>query len=555
HVGGFVLTDKPLCESVPITNAAMEDRTVIEWDKDDIEAVGMLKVDVLGLGMLTCLRKCFELVEQHDGEKLTLASVPEGDPDVYTMISNADTVGVFQIESRAQMSMLPRLRPQCFYDLVIEVAIVRPGPIQGDMVHPYLRRRCGEEAVEYPDEVVKQVLSKTLGVPLFQEQAMSLAIHCAGFTPDEADQLRRAMAAWKRKGDQIHRFERKLIDGMTSRGYSQKFAQQCFERIRGFSEYGFPESHAASFALLVYVSVWLKHHYPAVYVCALLNSQPMGFYAPAQLVRDAQNHGVEVRPVDVNHSQWNCTLEAHEGDFALRLGMRQVSGLRETDAHAIAEAVTRGGPFRSIEALWRNSSVPVAALCHLAEADAFRSMGLDRQHALWHLYELHDADAPLFKQAPQRIPASENSLPAVPELRKVTQDYASLGLSLKQHPMAFLRPQLDARQIAAAEHVQDARRSPHGTPVTVAGLCLLRQRPATGKGVIFMTLEDETGQVNLIVYPDIYQPYRAAARDATVMLAQGSVQRQDQVVHVMVRSIKDLSAQVAELAARSRDFH
>ncbi len=448
HVGGFVITKGPLCELVPIENAAMKDRTVIEWDKDDIDALGMLKVDVLGLGMLTCIRKCFDLVNGqylarreytavrprciHRGlnggrRTLELHTVPSEDAAVYDMICSADTIGVFQIESRAQMSMLPRLRPRCFYDLVIEVAIVRPGPIQGKMVHPYLRRRNGEEPVTYPDERVKEVLGKTLGIPLFQEQAMRLAIVGAGFTPDEADQLRRAMAAWKRKGNQIEKFGTRLIEGMISRGYPLEFAERCFEQIKGFSDYGFPESHAASFALLVYVSAWLKRHYPAAFGAALINSQPMGFYAPAQIVRDAQEHGVKIRPVDVNYSQWDCTLQDRhapgtgtppeqvrrdEGGESssrepkasawgkdapsLRLGMRLVKGLREDEANAISQAVDRYGSFTSIERLWRTSSVRIATLRALARADAFGSMGLDRQAALWEIRRLRDDELPLF---------------------------------------------------------------------------------------------------------------------------------------------------------------
>ncbi|MDH3585023.1 MAG: error-prone DNA polymerase, partial [Phycisphaerae bacterium] len=388
HVGGFVITEDPLCRLVPIENAAMADRTVIEWDKDDIEAMGMLKVDLLGLGMLTCIRKCFALIEEHHQRRLTLADVPADDPAVYDMICRADTVGVFQIESRAQMSMLPRLRPRCYYDLVIEVAIVRPGPIQGDMVHPYLRRRSGQEPVTYPDDTVKQILERTLGVPLFQEQAMTLAIRCAGFTPGEADDLRRAIAAWRHKTKVIDQFGRRIMEGMIGRGYEKEFAQRCFDQIKGFSGYGFPESHAASFALLAYVSAYLKHHYPAAFACALLNSQPMGFYAPAQIVRDAQEHGVEVRPVDVHHSQWDCTLES--GGRALRLGMRRIRGMRKEEGRAVAGAFESGNSPRSIERLWRQSGVRVSTLKHLALADAFASMGLDRQQALWKILPLRD---------------------------------------------------------------------------------------------------------------------------------------------------------------------
>jgi error-prone DNA polymerase len=585
HVGGFVITRDPLCELVPIENAAMEDRTVIEWDKDDIDAMGMLKVDVLGLGMLTCVRKCFDLVNGPpsaggSGAALSLHTIPPEDPAVYDMICAADTVGVFQIESRAQMSMLPRLRPRCFYDLVIEVAIVRPGPIQGNMVHPYLRRRCGQEPVTYPDEAVREVLGKTLGVPLFQEQAMRLAIVAAGFSPDEADQLRRAMAAWKRKGHEIERFGRRLIEGMVRRGYDRSFADRCFEQIKGFSEYGFPESHAASFALLVYVSAWLKKHHPAAFAAALINSQPMGFYAPAQIVRDAREHGVEVRPVDVNRSAWDCTLE--EGGAtalggggaagggpagpALRLGMRLVRSLREEEAKAVAEAVERHGPFRSIEGLWRGSGVRVAALRHLAAADAFGSMGLDRQRALWEIRALEKGTATFFGVEPDgrdgvavepALPdgAQIPGLPPIPDPRKVIQDYAALGLSLKAHPVSFLRGQLAARGALPAAMLADRAALPHGSRAAVAGIVLVRQRPGTASGIVFMTLEDETGVANLIVRPEIYRRDRRAASGGVVVLARGTVERQGDVVHVLAESLQSAEWAMAELAARSRDFH
>ncbi len=580
HVGGFVITRDPLCELVPIENAAMEDRTVIEWDKDDIDAMGMLKVDVLGLGMLTCVRKCLDLVNASRGDPapppLCLHTVPPEDPAVYDMVCAADTVGVFQIESRAQMSMLPRLRPRCFYDLVIEVAIVRPGPIQGDMVHPYLRRRCGEEPVVFPDEAVREVLGKTLGVPLFQEQAMRLAIVAAGFSPDEADRLRRAMAAWKRKGDQIERFGRRLMQGMIDRGYGEPFARRCFEQIKGFSEYGFPESHAASFALLVYVSAWLKLHHPAAFAAALINSQPMGFYAPAQIVRDALEHGVVVHPVDVNSSRWDCTLEDGGVDGAgpaLRLGMRLVRSLREDEAGAIADAVARRGPFTSIEALWRGSAVRVAALRCLAAADAFGSMGLDRQRALWEVRALRDEELPLFEEEKgtvpffggqcsgvDRGPLAEKGdwpllLPPVPEPRKVVQDYAALGLSLKAHPVSFMREKLEARGAVGAAEFADAVRLPHGSRAAVGGIVLVRQRPGTASGIVFMTIEDETGIANLILRPRIYERDRSAARHGVVVLARGKVERQGDVVHLLVDSIESADWAVAELASRSRDFH
>jgi error-prone DNA polymerase len=562
HVGGFVITRGPLCEMVPVENAAMPDRTVIEWDKDDIDAMGMLKVDVLGLGMLTCVRKAFGLVEEHHGRALTLASVPAEDPAVYDMIGNADTIGVFQIESRAQMTMLPRLRPRQFYDLVIEVAIVRPGPIQGDMVHPYLRRRNQQEDVTYPDAKVEAVLGRTLGVPLFQEQAMALAVVAAGFTPGEADQLRRAMAAWKRQGDQFARFEAKFVNGMLERGYPREFADRCFRQLRGFSEYGFPESHAASFALIVYVSAWLKKHYPAAFAAALINSQPMGFYAPAQIVRDAQEHGVEVRPVDVNHSQWDCTLEASasgvkghaHGSPALRLGMRLVKGLRESDAQRIVGAVQECGAFASIDAIHAASSISIAALRRLAAADAFGSMGLDRQSALWHARKLRDDPSPLFSHVEQPV-RNEPALPPVAAPRRVIDDYASIGLSLKAHPVAFLRDQLTLEGVTPAHDLSDERLWPHGSPIVVAGLVLVRQRPATASGIVFMTLEDETGIANLIVRPTVYERHRRAARHGVVVLGRGTVERQGAVVHVLTTSLDTLDGPMADLVAASRDFH
>ena len=584
HVGGFVIARTPLCELVPIENAAMPDRTMIEWDKDDVDAMAMLKVDVLGLGMLTCVRKAFDLIKglrdkgkkgAGDPQSLSLHTVPPEDPAVYDMICAADTIGVFQIESRAQMTMLPRLRPRCFYDLVIEVAIVRPGPIQGNMVHPYLRRRNGEEPVSYPSEDVKRVLGKTLGVPLFQEQVMALAIVAAGFTPDEADQLRRAMAAWKRKGNQIDRFGRRLVSGMVDRGYPREFAERCFKQIQGFSEYGFPESHAASFALLVYVSAWLKRHHPAAFAAALINSQPMGFYAPAQIVRDAQEHGVEVRPVDVNFSGWECSLERE----CLRLGLRIVKGLRKEDAEAVAGAVARCGRFSSLEALRRASGVRVSCLRRLASADAFGSMGLDRQQALWHVRALRDEQLPIFaphgpegrqdkaglaarkaaeegQGAPGGAPAYRPvDLPAVSEPQKVIHDYSSLSLSLKAHPISFIRPRLDGRGVTPAAELKDAGRWPHGARVAVAGIVLVRQRPATASGIIFITLEDETGIANLIVRPRVYERCRRAARHGVVVLACGWVERQGEVVHVMVRHIEDLEREMAALTVPSRDFH
>jgi len=564
HVGGFVITERPLSELVPIENAAMEDRTVIEWDKDDIDAMGMLKVDILGLGMLTCVRKSFEMIASVHGRRHDLATVPAEDPAVYDMICEADTVGVFQIESRAQMTMLPRLRPRCFYDLVIEVAIVRPGPIQGDMVHPYLRRRNGEEPVSFPDDKVKKVLAKTLGVPLFQEQAMALAVVAAGFTPGEADRLRRAMAAWRRHEKTMQQFGERLLGGMTERGYDRDFAERCFRQIQGFSEYGFPESHAASFALIVYVSAWIKRHYPAVFAAALVNSQPMGFYAPAQILRDAREHGVEIRPVDVNASAWDCTLE--EDGRAVRIGMRQVKGLGEDDAEAIAAAVRERGPFRTIEDLRRESGVRVFALRKLARADAFRSMRLTRQQALWELRALCDDPVPIFDRAAgERLrqppeadggsPARNAELPEIAEPRQVVEDYASVGVSLRAHPISFLRDRLAKSGVVPAAWLLDDRRFPRGKWAAVAGVVLVRQRPSTAKGILFMTLEDETAVANLMVHPTVYEKYRRPARAGVIVVARGRIERQGRVVHVRVRSMEDWSDRFPGLSRRSRDFH
>jgi error-prone DNA polymerase len=556
HVGGFVITRTPLCELVPIENASMSDRTVIEWDKDDVDAAGMMKVDVLSLGMLTCVRKCLQMVSPPglDPAKPDMAVLPPEDPAVYEMICRADTVGVFQIESRAQMSMLPRLRPMCFYDLVIEVAIVRPGPIQGDMVHPYLRRRNGEEPVSFPDERVRQVLGRTLGVPLFQEQCMALAVACAGFTPGEADQLRRAMAAWKRKSDVIYRFGQKIIDGMTASGYDESFARRVFDQIKGFSEYGFPESHAASFAGIVYASAYLKHHHPAAFAASLINSQPMGFYAPAQIIRDAQNHGVRCLPIDVSHSRWDCHLEtdaASAGGKAIRLGLRLVSGLGEAAGEVIAGCIEKHGPPRTLEDLWRRSGVDVPSLRRLADADAFGSMGLSRQQAQWQLRELRDEHLPLFDGVESRA----EPLPALPRLAPslmVVRDYAATGLSLKAHPVSFLRQELTRRGAIRCDQLGTVV---SGKPAAVAGIVLVRQRPGTAKGITFMTLEDESGIANLIVRPAIYERHRKAARHGVIVLAHGRVEKQGQVINIIVTRLEDLDGQMEALTTTPRNFH
>jgi len=651
HTGGMVMTRGPLRELVPIENAAMPERTVIQWNKDDLDELGILKVDCLALGMLSAIHRAFDLIEKHCGKKkekgtgtsetrsqspfprLTLANIPQDDPDVYAMIRRADTMGVFQIESRAQMSMLPRLRPRCFYDLVIEVAIVRPGPIQGNMVHPYLRRRSGQEPVTYPSPEIRQVLEKTLGVPLFQEQAMRLAVVAAGFTPGEADQLRRAMGAWRRPGI-IDQFHRKLIEGMRGRGLSQEYAEAVFRQIRGFGDYGFPESHAASFALLVYVSAWLKYHHTAAFTAALLNSQPMGFYAPAQLVRNARDHGVEVRPVDVNASEWDCTLEKqetedrrqktegstendecgmmndecrtepssihhssfiiHHSPVSLRLGLRMITGFSEAHAPRIVEA--RGAePFGSVEDFARRTGLSRSAITRLAKAGAFGSLGLDRRGALWHALAQRQEEMPLFDrgkgqckmqnvkckmQIEERLeggirkstvgsrkeddaaqsPTHHSSfiiqhspvpLPKMSQAQEVLADYRATGLSLRAHPVQFLRGGLERLGVVPAVQLKTW---PNGKPVRVAGIVLVRQRPGTAKGITFVTLEDETGVSNLIIRPDVWRKFRQAALGATILLAHGRLQREGLVIHVLVSRLENLSEQLDELASQSRDF-
>lgn len=484
----------------------------------------------------------------------SLTAIPPEDPAVYDLICAADTVGVFQIESRAQMSMLPRLKPRCFYDLVIEVAIVRPGPIQGGMIHPFLRRRDGVEPVTYPSEAVRAVLEKTLGVPLFQEQVMRLAVVAAGFTPGEADQLRRSMAAWRRGGD-IGKFQLRLMQGMLANGYSREFAEQIYLQIRGFGEYGFPESHAASFALLVYASAWLKRYHPAAFCAALLNSQPMGFYAPAQLVRDAVRHNVRVLPVDINASDYDCTLESDPGAAmpgappALRLGFRLVRGLSRDKVRGVPAA--RGeGPIRSLERLARRPDVTRQTLVRLAAADAFRSLGLDRRQALWRILALDDARQPLW--ADIEPPAEPVSLPEPTPDETVVQDYDALGLSLTAHPIGLVRDELRRRDVKTAAELADAR---HRQGIAVAGLVTHRQRPGTAKGIVFMTLEDETGHANLIIRPEVWERDKRIGRSKIALIAEGHVERQGAVVHVQVRRLRDLSAHISPVAARSRDFH
>lgn len=571
HTGGFVFTRSRLDTVTPIANAAMEGRTTVEWDKNDLDALGILKVDVLALGMLSCLRRAFSLLAENYGKALTLSSVPAEDPAVYRMISRADTLGVFQIESRAQMSMLPRMKPACFYDLVIEVAIVRPGPIQGDMVHPYLRRREGREPVHYPSpaagkgepDELQRVLGKTLGVPLFQEQAMRIAIVAAGFTPSEADRLRRAMATFRRVGT-IHSFQTKMVEGMVARGYEREFAERCFRQIEGFGEYGFPESHAASFALLVYVSCWFKCHYPDVFAAALLNAQPMGFYAPAQIVRDARDHGVDVRPVDINHSTWDARLEPGplasgrlrpehrdmEADIfstrAVRLGLRAIKGFGEEDARLIAER--RGAGFDSVRDLWLRTGLSTPALERLAEADAFRSLGLDRREALWSVKALRRSgdkdDLPLLALAASAEREPDARLPPMPPGAHVVEDYRKLSLSLKAHPVSFLRMELARDGVLAA-----GRLPAQGTNrrIEVAGLVLVRQRPGTAKGVIFMTLEDETGVANVIVWPQVFEMFRPLVLGSRFCAVRGRLQNEKGVIHVIAESIRDLTPLLARL--------
>ena len=641
HPGGFLIARGRLDELVPIENASMEDRTVISWDKDDIEALGMLKVDVLALGMLTCLAKGFELLSKHYGVDLIPATVPAEDAGVYEMLGCADSAGVFQVESRAQQTMLPRLKPRCFYDLVIEVAIVRPGPIQGDMVHPYLRRRQGLEEATYPSEELKKILEKTLGVPLFQEQCMRIAIVAAGFQPSRADELRRAMATFKKVGT-IHTFKDEFIRGMLAKNYERDFAERCFSQIQGFGTYGFPESHAASFALLVYCSAWLKRYYPDVFAAAILNSQPMGFYAPAQLVRDAREHGVEVRPIDVNASDWDHTLEplaktptpqpspqgergryelsSPQGEkerwelssplrekaaanslspsasasgcgresgklakasllgegwgegglpsgnrHALRLGLRLIAGLREDDAEKLAAARAKGGPFQTPEDLMRRAKLGPAAMRTLARADAFGSLELGRRETLWHVAGLEADELPLVQQ--RVIPETPKAdckdpgcrqgrlqddikLPPLRDEEAVTEDYSAFGLSLRNHPMAFMRASLSPKGMIAAA---DLKKLPNGRYVKIAGLVLFRQRPGTAKGTIFITIEDETGAANLIVWPKVAEKYRRAVFGAKLLLCEGVLQKESNVIHVVSRRLTDLTAMLRTLQPGQTD--
>ena len=548
HVGGFVISNAPLYELVPIENATMPDRTVIQWEKNDLEDLGLLKVDVLGLGMLTAIRRSFDLIREFDGRSYTLASVPAEDPRVYDMICDGDTMGVFQIESRAQMAMLPRLKPRCYYDLVIEVAIIRPGPIQGDMVHPYLRRRNGEEAVDYPSEAVKGVLQRTLGVPIFQEQVMQLAVVAAGFSPGEADQLRRAMAAWKRRGG-LGPFEDKLITGMRERGYDESFARQIFRQIEGFGEYGFPESHSASFALLVYVSCWLKCHTPAAFTCALLNSQPMGFYSASQLVQDVRRHGVEVNAVDINHSNWDCSLEhGEDGAAVLRLGLRMVKGLSEEAGRRIV-AGREHGEYRQVQSLLERAGLDRRELNVLATSGALRVFAGDRHRARWAVAG-SEKPLPLF-QSMQRFEATP-MLKRPTEGQNIVADYQSTGLTLERHPMCLLRRHLDRYNYVTAAALPQRQ---NGQAINVAGLVITKQRPGTASGVTFVTLEDETGQINAILWKKIAEEYRAALLNARLLGITGELQIEGKVIHVIAKRLFDHTEMLGGLSVQSRDFH
>ncbi len=572
HVGGFILTDGPLTETVPIGNGAMPDRSFIEWDKDDIEALGILKVDVLALGMLTCIKKCLDMLEDHHDRSLTLATVPREDPETYAMLRKGDSLGVFQVESRAQMNMLPRLRPREFYDLVIQVAIVRPGPIQGDMVHPYLKRRRGAEPVQIPapspqygpPDELSSILERTLGVPIFQEQAMKIALDAAKFSSKEANRLRKAMATFRSRG-MVDELQDMMVERMVTRGYERDFAERCFNQIRGFGEYGFPESHAASFAHLVYVSSWLKCHFPAAFAAALLNSQPMGFYAPAQIVRDAREHGVEVLPADVNGSDWDCTLEAlsrhprlrgndevrgrADKHIALRLGLRQVDGLPEHIAALLIAERAENGPFRDVAELRERAGLSPAHIERLASADCFTSLNLTRRKALWDARSLiAGPDLPLFRAADTRDEGAERratTLPTMPLSEEVVADYQTTRLSLKAHPMAFLRPELAERGFVRA---CDLRNRKFRSMVQVAGVVLIRQRPGSAKGVCFITLEDETGVINLVVWPDLKEKQRKIVMGARLMEVRGRVEYDDEVIHVIAHNMTDATGKLYALS-------
>ena len=547
HSGGFIISHEPLCDLVPIENAAMAKRTVIQWDKNDINTLGLLKVDCLSLGMLSAIHRCFDLIKKHGGNSWTMATIPTEDPVVYDMMGNADTIGVFQIESRAQMAMLPRLRPVCFYDLVIEVAIVRPGPIQGDMVHPYLKRRQGHEAVTYPNDAMRQVLGRTLGIPIFQEQVIKLAVVAAGFTPGEADNLRRAMGAWRRHGD-LSDYKEMLVNGMCERGYPESFAKQIYQQILGFGEYGFPEAHAASFALLVYVSAWLKYHQPAAFTCALLNSQPMGFYAPAQLIQDARRHGVQVKPIDVTVSDWESTLEQDKETLALRLGLHMINGFSQTGAIRLLNA-RADRAFRDLQDFAQRTCLNKTDLQALAAANAF--IALVRSHrkmAYWEVAGI-STPAPILNRT-----CFNEGTPMIPKATPIDNahaDYASTGLTLGPHPLALIRSTLSELGLSTREELY---RQSHGKIAKVAGLAIARQRPASANNVTFVTLEDETGSINLVVWKNIAEQYASILLDASVIGASGKIQRKGDVLHLLTDQLIDLSYLIDNLTIQSRDF-
>ncbi len=557
HVGGFILTHGPLTETIPIGNGAMPERSFIEWDKDDIEELGILKIDVLALGMLTCIRKCFDLIAAHCGEVHTLASVEQEDPAVYAMLQKGDSLGVFQVESRAQMNMLPRLKPATFYDLVIQVAIVRPGPIQGDMVHPYLKRRSGKEEAVYPEpspehgppDELRNILKRTLGVPIFQEQAMKIAMVAARFAPAEANQLRKAMATFRSRG-MVSEHKQKMVGRMVERGYDPEFAARCFSQIEGFGEYGFPESHAASFAHLVYVSSWIKHYHPAIFAAGLLNSQPMGFYAPAQIVRDAREHGVTVLAADVNYSDWDNTVEWQtlrgKRQLVLRLGLRQIDGLAKADAARILDA--RHSPYIDVEDVQERARISARPINILAAADAFRSTGRDRRAALWDARALKNTpDLPLFTHASQRDEGDDAPvvLPAMPLSEHVVADYQTMRLSLKAHPFTFLRPDYDAQGFTPAATLRDRR---FNARVKVAGIVLIRQRPGSAKGVCFITLEDEGGVINLVIWPNVMERYRKIIMGSRIIEVHGRMQKDDDVIHVVAERLFDATPKLLTLS-------
>jgi error-prone DNA polymerase len=588
HTGGFVISRGALSRMVPIENAAMEKRTIIQWDKDDLDSLGLLKVDCLALGMLTAIKRALDLVSAYRKKPFALGDIPPENPATYEMIGRADTVGVFQIESRAQMSMLPRLKPKTFYDLVIEVAIVRPGPIQGGMVHPYLRRRQGLEAVEYPSPQVQKILERTLGVPIFQEQVMQLAIKAAGFTPGEADQLRRSMAAWRRAGS-LAKFEQRLLSGMAERGYRPEFARQIFQQIQGFGEYGFPESHSASFAILVYASAWLKCHEPAAFTCALLNSQPMGFYAPAQLISDARNHGVEIRAVDVTTSNWDCTLEGGRAKFrelrshdtlreenqrewlgtaqrhsrsetsagnqvsleavqpAIRLGLRMIKGFAEASAKRLV-AARASHAFSDVADLARRAGLNRGEMHSLAASGALNSLAGSRRYSHWAVQGI-EPGFPVLQEAPIR--EAEPMLPQASEGEEITADYAHFGFTLGRHPLALLRPRFDRLAMQTAKKM----REPKIKRARVAGLVTCRQRPDTASGVIFVTLEDETGTINVVVWKKVAEQQRRTLLQARLLGVEGKVEREGEVIHLIAQRLTDFTAMLGSLDAKSRDFH